>query len=79
MPFLGQYDRDFEAINNQMLNEQEEDTPITDEFRITALDYNHDFHNFETPNTNGSFHILIGHCNSKFSRNCGLLEQFDST
>ena len=59
---LGQYDRDFEAINNQMVNEQEEDIPITDEFRITALDYNHDFHNFETPNTNGESLILISHC-----------------
>ena len=48
--YLGQYRYDFDQLENAQI-----DVPITDEFRITAADYNHDFHNLETPTTSGKF------------------------
>ena len=50
---LGQYRYDFDQLENAQI-----DVPITDEFRITAADYNHDFHNLETPTTSGKIYTI---------------------
>ena len=50
---VGHYQYQFDEYHDDEEEEDEEVMTIEDDFRITAADYNHEFHNMQMPESDG--------------------------